>query len=287
MPGITYPRVPGHEVAGTVDAVADGVFAFKAGDRVGIGWHGGHCGVCDACRHGEFIGCPNKLTCGISFDGGYGEYLIAPVAGLARIPDELDAVEAAPLMCAGLTTFNALRHCGIRPGDVVAVQGIGGLGHLGIQFARRLGARVVAISRGDDKRALALELGAHEYVDGESADAAAALRTMGGARVILATAPNAQAIAALAGGLGLDGTLMIVAAPGEPIPVSALTLISTRGSVRGWASGTPADSEDTMRVAVLEGIRPTIETFPLSRAEEAYRRMMSSDVRFRAVLIPD
>ena len=211
----------------------------------------------------------------------------APVSGVARIPAELSALDAAPLMCAGLTTFNALRHCGIRPGDLVAVQGIGGLGHLGIQFARRLGARVVAVSRGDDKRALALELGAHDYVDGANDDAAAALRGMGGARVILATAPNAKAVAALAGGLGLDGTLMIVAAPGDPVPVSALTLISTRGSVRGWASGTPADSEDTMKVAVLEGIRPTIETYPLSRAEEAYGRMMSSDVRFRAVLIPD
>lgn len=284
FPGIQYPRVPGHEIAGRIDAVGDGLSGWAVGDFVGIGWHAGFCSVCDDCRRGDFVACRNSQICGISFDGGYAEYLIAPVSALARIPEGLSAAEAAPLMCAGLTTFNALRHSGVRAGDLVVVQGIGGLGHLGIQFARRIGCRVIAMSRGESKRDQALNLGAHEYWDTETVDVVRALRAQGGARVILATAPNSKAIAPLTGGLGLDGTLLIVAAPGEPISVSALDLIGRRASIRGWSSGIPTDAEDTMRVAIAEGVRAHIETFPLEQAEKAYHHMMTGSARFRAVL---
>lgn len=283
FPGLMLPRVPGHEVAGRIDALGEDVDSFAVGDRVGIGWHGGHCFTCDACRRGDFIHCAKGKITGISHDGGYADMMTAPVESLARIPDDLDAAEAGPLLCAGVTTFNALRNAGARPGDLVAVQGIGGLGHLGVQYARKMGFRTVAISRGDDKKALAEELGAHDYIDAKADDPAKALQKMGGAHVILATAPNADAIASVLPGLSARGKLLIVAAaPGE-VPVSPFAMLSGK-SIAGWPSGTAMDSEDTMRFSTAMDVRAKTETFALEQADEAFAKMMENDVRFRAVL---
>jgi D-arabinose 1-dehydrogenase-like Zn-dependent alcohol dehydrogenase len=283
-PGLQYPRVPGHEIAGRIDAVGDNVTVWKNGQRVGVGWHGGHCFVCKECRRGDFAMCVNRKVTGIDFDGGYAEYMIAPAAALAAIPDDLPAEEAGPLMCAGVTVYNALRHSGARPGDVVAVHGIGGLGHLGVQYARQMGFETVAIGRGKDKEALARKLGAYHYIDSGALDAAAELQKLGGARVILATAPNAQAISALTDGLAVDGKLLVPAAPNEPLTVSVMSLIAGRRSVAGWYSGTAKDSQDTLEFSALTGVHPMIQKYPLSRVREAYEQMDSGKVRFRAVL---
>jgi D-arabinose 1-dehydrogenase-like Zn-dependent alcohol dehydrogenase len=284
FPGIQYPRVPGHEVVGIVDAVGADVPDWKPGQRVGVGWHGGHCGHCRSCRRGDFITCANGQIPGVSYDGGYADYMIAPFEALASVPDDLAAEDAAPLLCAGITTFNALRNSGARPGDLVAVLGIGGLGHLAVQFAAKMGCRTVAIARGTEKAALARKLGAHHYVDSTAEDAAGALNTLGGARVVLATVTNAKAMSAAIGGLAVDGKLIVIGASPEALEVSPLLLISARRSILGWPSGTSIDSEDTMAFSVLTGIRPMIETMPLERASEAYDRMMSGDARFRMVL---
>ncbi|MDY6812363.1 MAG: alcohol dehydrogenase [Pseudomonadota bacterium] len=284
FPGLSLPRVPGHEVVGAVDAVGDDVFAWEAGERVGVGWHGGHCLHCESCRRGDFVTCANQQICGISYDGGYAEYMIAPQEALVALPDTLDAVEAAPLLCAGLTTFNALRHCGARAGDLVAVQGLGGLGHLGVQFARAMGMRVVAISRGQDKAALAEKLGATAYIDATANSPAEALAAMGGARAILATAPSGEAISGLIDGLAVNGELLAIAATPEAIEVSPLQLIMQRRRIVGWPSGTPRDNEDTLGFAAQGGIAPMIERFPLAEVNVAFRRMLNNEVRFRAVL---
>jgi len=286
FPGLELPRVPGHEVAGVVDKVGADVTAWTEGQRVGVGWHGGHCFTCDACREGDFINCENAKVTGISFDGGYAEYMCAPQEAVAALPDDLDFDEAAPLLCAGITTYNALRNAGAEPGDLVAVQGIGGLGHLAVQYAVSFGFEVAALSRGTDKHELAMDLGADYYVDTTAVDPAEALQELGGAKVILATAPNSKAISQLTGGLGRDGTLMVVAATGEPIEVSPMSLIMGRRSVKGWPSGTADDSEDTLDFSALTGIAPMIETFPLSKANEAYDRMINNEARFRVVLEP-
>ncbi len=283
-PGLQLPRVPGHEVAGVIDALGEGVDRFRVGDRVGIGWHGGHDGTCDVCLTGRFIHCRNAQVTGISFDGGYQEYLVAPAIAVARMPDGLDFAEAAPLLCAGVTTFNALRNSGARSGDLVAIHGLGGLGHLGLQYARSMGFEVVAISRGTDKEEFARKLGAHHYVDSTRQDFAASMAKLGGARVILATAPHAGSIAALVPGLGLEGCLLIVAAPFEPIAVGVLDLLSRDARIQGWSSGTATDSADAMAFAVRHGVRPIIEKFPLSDASRAVEAMMKGTVRFRAVL---
>jgi propanol-preferring alcohol dehydrogenase len=284
-PGLKLPRIPGHEIAGRVDAVGPNVKMWKKGDRVGVGWHGGHDFECRACRKGLFINCENAQVTGISFDGGYAEYTVVPQAAVARMPDSLDAAEAGPLLCAGLTTFNALRNSGAVVGDTVAVQGIGGLGHLAIQYAAKMGFRTVAISRGADKQELARQLGAHEYVDTQKASAAEGLQKLGGADLVLATAPHSEAIQATVDGLKPRGKLLIVAAPFEPLSVSAFALLSGK-TVAGWPSGSSIDSEETMAFSVLSGIRPRIEKFKLEQAEEAYARMMENKVRFRAVLVP-
>jgi|SRR5579872_768854 len=284
-PNLAYPRIPGHEVAGTVDAVGPGVTEWAVGDRAGIGWHGKHCGHCEPCRSGDFIICRELAITGFSFNGGYAEYMIAPKEGLARIPDGLGFAEAAPLLCAGVTTYNALRHSRALPGDLVAVHGIGGLGHLGIQFARQSGFHVVAISRGKDKEELALRLGAHRYIDSASSKPADELNRLGGARVILATAPNSAAIAELIGGLGRNGMLLAIAGAMEPLGIPPVQLLPRRNSIQGWPSGTSKDSEDTLNFCVLTGIRPMIEEFPLEDARRAYERMMTNQVRFRAVLM--
>jgi propanol-preferring alcohol dehydrogenase len=283
FPGLEMPRVPGHEVAGVVDAVGEGVTAFGAGDRVGVGWHGGHCFQCAHCRRGRFINCENGAICGISFDGGYQEYMVAPWEAAARIPDGLSPVEAAPLLCAGITTYNALRNAGARPGDTVAVHGIGGLGHLGIQYASRMGFRTVALSRGEAKRALAEELGAHHYIDTSDGNGAEALTALGGADVILATAPSGKAISELTDGLSARGTLLLVAAAHDPIEVGAFSMLSGR-RIQGWPSGSSVDSEDAMRFSALTGVRPRTETFALEQANEAFAKVMENTVRFRAVL---
>ena len=285
-PGLEYPRIPGHEVVGRIEAVGAGVEAFEVGDRVGVGWHGGHCFVCERCRRGDFVTCENGEVTGISWDGGYAETMVAPQQGLARVPDGLAAADAAPLLCAGITTYNALRHSGARPGDLVAIQGVGGLGHLGIQFASRMGFRTVAVSSGADKEGLARELGADAFVDAAASNPADALAKMGGARVVLATAPDSHAISAMVGGLATGGVLLVVGVAAEPLTVSPLQLVGGRRSVAGWPSGTAMDSEDTMRFARLRGIRPRIETFPLEKANEAYERMISNRARFRVVLEP-
>src|SRR2546426_2609922 len=283
-PGLQYPRVPGHEVAGRIDAVGVNVTEWKKGQRVGVGWHGGHCFVCKHCRRGDFTMCVNRKVTGFDFDGGYAEYMIAPAAALAAIPDELPAEEAGPFMCAGVTVYNALRNSGARGGDVVAVHGIGGLGHLGIQYARQMGFKTVALGRGKDKGPLARKLGAHHYIDSEASDAVAELQKLGGARVILATAPNAQAISALVDGLSADGKLLVPAAPNEPLAVSMMPLIAGRRSVAGWYSGTAKDSQDTLEFSALSGVHPMIEKYPLNRVSEAYEQMHSGKARFRAVL---
>jgi len=283
-PGLELPRVPGHEVAGVIDQLGAGVTRFASGDRVGLGWHGGHDGTCNHCQSGHFLHCEGAQVTGITFDGGYGEYVIAPAVAVARLVDGMSFVHAAPLLCAGITTFNALRNSGARPGDLVGIQGLGGLGHLGVQYARAMGYEVVAISRGADKEEFARQLGAHHFVDSDRADFAETMQSLGGARVILATAPNAKAISRLVPGLGIEGNLMIVGAPFDPIEISAIDLISMARRVQGWPSGTATDSTDAVAFAQKHGVKPMIERFPLEQAQTAFDRMMSGDVRFRAVL---
>src|SRR5881398_2356784 len=283
-PGIVYPRVPGHEVAGVIDQAGAGVTQWKKGQRVGVGWHGGQDGTCLACRRGDFVNCANLKVSGISYDGGYQEYMLAPVEALARMPESLDAAEAAPLLCAGITTFNALRHSGALPSDLVAVQGIGGLGHLGIQFASKFGYKVAAIGRGSENAALAKKLGASVYIDSVATNAAAELQKLGGARVILATAPSSKAMSELIDGLGPNGKLVVIGATFDPIEVTPIQLISGSRTIQGWAAGTSADSEDTLNFAELSGVRPMIETYPLEKAAEAYERMLSGKAQFRVVL---
>ncbi|MFY9632865.1 MAG: alcohol dehydrogenase [Candidatus Cybelea sp.] len=281
---IEYPRVPGHEIAGAIDELGSGVTGWKKGERVGVGWHGGHDGTCLSCRRGDFMNCENMLICGVSYDGGYQEYMVAPVGAVARMPESLDPAEAAPLMCAGITTFNALRRSGALPPDLVAVQGIGGLGHLGIQFAQRLGYRVAAVGRGAENAALATKLGASVYIDSVASNAAEELQKLGGARVILTTAPSAKAMSGLVDGLGPNGVLLIVGAAPDSIDASPSQLIFGRKRVQGWSSGTPTDSEDTLQFSELTGVRPMIETYPLTQAAEGYARMMSGKAKFRVVL---
>ncbi len=286
-PGVTVPRVPGHEVAGVIDRLGAGVERWKTGDRVGVGWFGGADLSCDACRSGDFITCENLQVSGISFDGGYADYVIVQAFALAKIPDALDFAAAAPLMCAGVTTFNALRHSGAHAGDLVAIHGIGGLGHLGVQYAAKMGFRTVAIARGADKEAFAHELGATEYVDSAAGDPGAALQKLGGARVILTTVTDGAAMAAVAGGLGRDGRLVIVGAAFDPIPVVPATLIGARKQIAGWPSGTAKDSEETLAFSALAGIKPLIEKLPLRQAQAGFERMMSGKARFRVVLETD
>src|SRR5580692_7063819 len=283
-PGLQYPRVPGHEVVGVVDALGAGVTQWKPGQRVGVGWHGGHCGQCDACRSGDFFGCTVALqVTGINFDGGYGEYMVAPSVAIAHVPEHLSPVEAAPLMCAGITTYNALRNSGARPGDLVAILGLGGLGHLGVQYAVKMGFETVGIARGQDKGPLAHKLGAHHYIDSPAQDPAAELQKLGGAKVILATVTAGEAMSAVQGGLGLKGTLMIVGAA-QSLTVSPLLLLMGCRSIKGWYSGTAADSQDTLKFSVLTGVRSMNEVYPLDRVAEGYDRMMSGKARFRVVL---
>jgi len=283
-PGLQYPRVPGHEVVGVVDAVGAGVSQWQPGQRVGVGWHGGHCGYCDHCRNGDFFGCSVALQItGISFDGGYGEYMIAPAIALARVPDDLSPIEAAPLMCAGITTYNALRNSAARGGDLVAILGLGGLGHLGVQYASKMGFRTVGIARGKDKEPLARQLGAHHYIDSQTQDAAAELQKLGGAKVILATVTAGEAMSAVQGGLGVNGTLLVIGAA-ESLQVSPLLLISGARAIKGWYSGTAVDSQDTLKFSLLSGVRSKNEVFPFERVVEAYDRMMSGKARFRVVL---
>ncbi len=280
---IQYPRVPGHEVTGVIDAVGTGVAGWEAGQRVGVGWNGGYCGYCDPCRRGELFACVRGQTTGVTYDGGYGEYMIAPASAVALMPAELPPVEAAPLLCAGLTTFNALRNSGARPGDVVAVLGLGGLGHLGVQYAAKMGFRTVGIARGKDKEPLARKLGASVYIDSQAQDPAAELQELGGAKVVLATATSGEAMSAVQGGLAVNGTLLIVGAA-ESMQVSPLSLLMGCRSVKGWYSGTSIDSEDTLGFSLRNGVRSMNETYPLERVTEAYDRMMSGKARFRVVL---
>ena len=282
-PGIQYPRVPGHEVAGAIDALGAGVTGWAPGQRVGVGWHGGYCGRCNSCRRGDLFACETQQVTGISFDGGYGEYMIAPVSAVARFPDELPPVESAPLLCAGITTFNALRNSGARAGDVVAVLGLGGLGHLGVQYAAKMGFNTVAIARGKDKEPLARQLGASIYIDSQSQDPAAELAKLGGAKVIIATVTAGEAMSAVQGGLAVKGTLMVIGAA-PSLQVSPLVLISGSRSVKGWNSGTAIDSQDTLAFSARADVRSMNETFPLERVNEAYGRMMSGKARFRVVL---
>src|SRR5690242_35541 len=284
FPWIQYPRIPGHEVVGTIDELGAGVSEWKQGQRVGIGWHGGHDGVCLYCRRGDFRNCKNVKIPGISYDGGYQQYMVAPVTALASIPDSLDSIEAAPLLCAGITTYNSLRHAGASPGDLVAVQGIGGLGHLGIQFAHKFGYRVAAVGRGPQNAALAKKLGAHVYIDSKATNAAEELQKLGGASVILATAPDSKSMSELVSGLALNGTLLVVGAGQSPIEASPIQLIMGRRRIQGWPSGIPTDSEDTLRFAEMTGVRPMIEKFSLEKAGEAYARMISGKAEFRVVL---
>ncbi len=283
FPGIQYPRVPGHEVAGVIDAVGAGVVSWTPGQRVGVGWHGGYCGHCDHCRRGDFFACQTGQVTGLTFDGGYAEYMIAPTSAVARFPDELPAGEAAPLMCAGITTFNALRNSGARPGDVVAVLGLGGLGHLGVQYAAKMGFHTVGIARGKDKEPFAKQLGAAHYIDSLAQDVAAELQKLGGAKVILATVTSGPAMSAAQGGLAVKGTLLVIGAA-ESMEVSPLLLLTGSRSVRGWYSGTSIDSEDTLAFSARTGVRSMNESFPLERVVEAYDRMMSGKARFRVVL---
>ena len=283
-PGIHYPRVPGHEIAGIVNEVGAAVTGWVKGQRVGVGWYGGHCGHCAACRRGDLINCEYLAIPGITYDGGYEEYMVAPADALALMPDGISAEEAAPLLCAGITTYNALRHSGAFPGDLVAIQGVGGLGHLGIQFANKFGYKVAAVSRGADNATLARKLGAHHYIDSQASNPAEELKKLGGAKVILATAPSGKAMTALFEGLGTKGKMVVVGASMDPIQVTPIQLIGGRKSLQGWPAGTSADSEDTLNFAVLSGVRPMIEKFPLERANEAYERMMSGKAEYRVVL---
>jgi D-arabinose 1-dehydrogenase-like Zn-dependent alcohol dehydrogenase len=283
-PGIQYPRVPGHEVVGTIDELGAGVSEWKKGQRIGVGWHGGHDGTCSACRRGDFRNCRNLQVPGISYDGGYEQYMVAPVEALTQMPESLSAVEAAPLLCAGITTYNSLRHSGAMPGDLVAVLGIGGLGHLGIQFANKFGYKVAAVGRGSESAALAKKLGATVYIDNKVTNAAEALQKLGGAQVILATAPSSKAMTDVIDGLAPNGKLMVIGVSADPIEVTPVQLVTGSRDIQGWASGTPADAEDTLRFAELTGVRPMIETYPLEKAAEAYARMMSGKAQFRVVL---
>jgi D-arabinose 1-dehydrogenase-like Zn-dependent alcohol dehydrogenase len=284
-PGIEYPRVPGHEIAGNIDAIGPGVLGWTRGQRVGVGWHGGHCGYCDSCRRGDFVTCQVALQIpGIAYDGGYAEYMIAPAGALALIPDGLSSVDAAPLVCAGVTTFNSLRNSGARPGDLVAILGIGGLGHLGVQFAAKMGFNTVAIARGLDKEPLARKLGANSYIDSHAQDPAKELLKLGGAKVVLATVTNGDAMSAVLGGLGVNGKLIILGAAAEPLQVPGIPLLMGRRSVLGWPSGSSIDSQDTLFFSAQTGVRSMNEVFPLARATEAYDHMMSGKARFRAVL---
>jgi D-arabinose 1-dehydrogenase-like Zn-dependent alcohol dehydrogenase len=284
FPGLQLPRVPGHEISGRIDAVGAGVKQWKPGQRVGVGWHGGHDFICDACRRGDFILCQNEKITGISFDGGYGEYTVVPAEAVASIPDRLSAEEAAPLLCAGITVFNSMRNSGARDGDLVAVQGIGGLGHLGVQYARQMGFHTVAIGRGGDKEVLARKLGAHAYIDSAVTDAAAELKKLGGASLILATAPDAKSISGIVSGLAGNGKLLVVGVPFEPISVSVIQMVMGKLAIQGWPSGSAIDSEDTLRFSALSGVRPMIEKYPLAKVEEAFDQMISGRVRFRVVL---
>ena len=283
-PGIPYPRVPGHEVAGTVDALGTGVTEWRTGQRVGVGWHGGHDGTCPECRRGDFRNCRNEKNPGISYDGGYQEYMLAPVEALVSIPDNLSDIDAAPMLCAGVATYNALRHAGALPGDLVAVQGIGGLGHLGIQFANKFGYNVAAVGRGSQIESLAKKLGADVYIDSKVKNSAAELQKLGGAKVIIATAPDAKAMSELIGGLGPNGKLLVIGVTSDPIEVAPVQLLKGSKIIEGWGGGTPADSDDALRFAELSGVRAMIETYPLEKAAEAYARMMSGKAEFRVVL---
>jgi D-arabinose 1-dehydrogenase-like Zn-dependent alcohol dehydrogenase len=283
FPGIQYPRVPGHEVAGVIDAIGPGVAGWEPGQRVGVGWNGGYCGYCDHCRRGDFFACVRGQTTGVTYDGGYGEYMVAPASAVALMPADLPPAEAAPLMCAGLTTFNALRNSGARPGDVVAVLGLGGLGHLGVQYAAKMGFHTVGIARGKDKEPLARKLGASVYIDSTAQDPAAELKKLGGAKVILATATSGDAMSAVQGGLGVNGTLLIVGAA-PSMQVSPISLLSGCQSLKGWYSGTSIDSQDTLAFSARSGVHSMNEPYPLDRVNEAYDRMMSGKARFRVVV---
>jgi propanol-preferring alcohol dehydrogenase len=286
FPGLTYPRVPGHEAVGKIDALGSGVEPWRVGQRVGIGFLGGHCGICSRCRRGDFVNCERQPVSGVHSDGGYAEVMIAKANALAAIPDELSSVEAAPLLCAGLTTFNALRKSTARASDLVAIQGVGGLGHLGIQYARSMGFKVAAIARGAEKRDLALQLGAHHYIDSNTQDPSAELQRLGGARVILATAANNKSMSSLVGGLAPQGELIVAGAGGgEPMGINAIPLIFGERSIVGTLTGASIDGEDTLAFSALQGIRAMVETFPLAKAPEAYRRMMNNEARFRVVLV--
>jgi len=285
LPGMSYPRVPGHEIAGVVDALGAGIAGWARGDRVGVGWHGGHCGYCDSCRRGDFVTCQiAQQIPGISYDGGYADYAVVPAGALARIPEGLSPVEAGPLMCAGVTTFNSLRNSGARGGDAVAILGLGGLGHLGVQFAAKLGFRTIAIARGKDKEPLARKLGAHEYVDSQVGDPGRALAKLGGVKVVLATVTNGAAMTATLGGLAVDGKLIVLGAPSDPLQIDAIPMIFGRRAVVGWPSGSSIDSQDTLAFSALHGVRPMTEVFPLTRAAQGFERMMSGAARFRVVL---
>lgn len=286
FPGLEYPRIPGHEVVGIIEEVGDSVTNWKKGQRVGVGWHGGHCFECVPCRRGDFINCENAKVSGISYDGGYAEYMTAPQEALANIPEELSSTDAAPLLCAGITVYNALRNSGIRAGDLVAVQGIGGLGHLAIQYAAKMGMRTVAISTSDDKKKLAKDLGAQHFINTNEKDAAKELQNLGGAKLILATAPYSDAISSVVDGLGIDGKLLMVAATGEPIEVSPMQLLMGRKSAAGWPSGTAIDSEDTLNFSAMTGTKPMVEEFSLDDVNEAFEKMMDNKARFRVVLKP-
>ena len=284
FPFISYPRVPGHEIVGRVDSVGEDVPQWKVGQRVGVGWYGGHCGRCEPCRRGDLVACQNLSIPGVSYDGGYSDYVVVPAEALAAVPDSLKSVDAAPLLCAGITTFNALRNTGAKPPDTVAILGIGGLGHLGVQFAAKMGFNTVAIARGADKEKFARDLGARHYIDTTSGDVAESLQKLGGARVILATVTDADAMSAVIGGLGYKGEFVIVGIPGKPIQASVIGMVLQRQSIHGWPSGTSIDSEDTLRFSEISGVLPMIEKYPLDRAPEAYDRMMSGKARFRVVL---
>jgi len=284
LPGIEYPRVPGHEIVGIIEKTGSEISNWKQGDRVGVGWHGGHCFQCDPCRRGDFINCENGQVAGISYDGGYAEYMTAPQEALARVPEDLSSEEAAPLLCAGITTFNALRNSGAQPGDLVAVQGIGGLGHLAVQYAAKMGFKTVAISTSDDKKKLSEGLGAHRFINAKNENPVEILQEMGGAKVVVATAPNTDIIGEIVGGLGLEGNLIVLAATGETFEVSPFSLIMGRKKVSGWPSGTAKDSEDTLNFSAMTGTKPMIETFSLDEVNQAYDHMINNKARFRTVL---
>lgn len=285
-PGIEYPRVPGHEIAGVVEEIGEGVVGWEVGQRVGVGWYGGHCGHCDRCRRGDLVLCENGMVPGVSYDGGYAEYVLVPAQTLARIPESLNEVDAAPLLCAGITTFNALRNSGVRPGEVVAVLGLGGLGHLAVQYAAKLGFETVAIARGQEKGDYARELGAHHYIDSTAENVAERLMALGGAKIVLATVTSGKAMSDAFGGLAVDGKMMVLGIADSPIEINSAQAITGRRSVQGWPSGVAADSEDTLAFSARSGVRPQIEVYPLDKAAEAYERMLSGKARFRVVLQP-